>query len=349
MLNLPRSLRYPNHGFRRKTALPVLVVVSILLVQAGPRVAAQQQGAAPLAQGIGDLASQLARSVPDGHPMVLAVTDFPQKKEVCGLGQFVAERLSTLLSRQPQCRLVERRRLELVLRELKFSMSDLLDPAKAKKVGQMLGVQGLVVGTITDLGKTFDVDARIIDIQSDISLPGAATSIIKDEAARQLGRDCLVSSKSSDMVKLDQGTDAGTTRPKTPQAEKPVITAVGPIRPTASQTIVIRGSGFGEHDPYNGCTSYLAIFDVPQHMWIGLPRQGTTDCKGPWGGANPAIYVKSWSDNEIVIGGLGTAPKAGDVLTLSVANAQGKGFGVSGANPSSSQVARFRITVSESE
>ena len=66
----------------------------------------QQPGAVPLTQGIGDLASQLSKSIPEGHSMTIAVTDFPQKKQVCGLGQFVAERLSTLMSRQPQCRLI---------------------------------------------------------------------------------------------------------------------------------------------------------------------------------------------------------------------------------------------------
>ena len=94
------------------------------------------------------------------------------------------------MSRQPQCRLIERHRLDQVLQELKFSMSELVDPAKAKKLGQMLGVQGLVVGTITDLGATVDVDARIIDIQTDVSLPGAASSVVKDEAAKQLAVDC---------------------------------------------------------------------------------------------------------------------------------------------------------------
>jgi TolB-like protein len=150
----------------------------------------QQTGAVPLTQGIADLASQLAKSIPEGHSMTIAVTDFPQKKQVCGLGQFVAERLSTLLSRQPQCRLIERHRLEQVLQELKFSMSELVDPAKARKLGQMLGVQGLVVGTITDLGATVDADARIIDIQTDVSMPGASASMVKDDAVRQLLGDC---------------------------------------------------------------------------------------------------------------------------------------------------------------
>jgi TolB-like protein len=172
-----------------------LVLVSVWL-SLPIRLAAQQSGAVPLTQGVADLASQLAKSIPQGQTMTIAVTDFPQKKQICGLGTFVAERLSTLMSRQTQCRLIERHRLDQVLQELKFSMSELVDPAKARRLGQMLGVQGLVVGTMTDLGTTFDVDARIIDIQTDVSLPGASASIVKDDTIRILSADCGGSASS---------------------------------------------------------------------------------------------------------------------------------------------------------
>jgi TolB-like protein len=156
--------------------------------------APQQAGAVPLPQGIADVASQLAKSIPEGHPMTVAVTDFPDLGgQTCRLGRYVAERLSTLLSQHEQCRLIERRRLDMVLQELKFSMSELVDPAKARKLGQMLGVQGLVIGTTSDVGNTLDVDARIIDIQTDVSLPGASASVVKDDAVRSLTANCTAS------------------------------------------------------------------------------------------------------------------------------------------------------------
>jgi len=177
-------------------ALGLVVFVAILLTSAPLLARAgtvpQQGGAVPLSQGIADLASQLAKGIPEGHTMTVAVTDFPDsmRNQTCGLGRFVAERLTTLLSQHPQCRLIERRRLDMVLSELKFSMSELVDPAKARKLGAMLGVQGLVVGSVTDLGGTVDVDARIIDIQTNVSLPGASASIVKDEAVSRMSTEC---------------------------------------------------------------------------------------------------------------------------------------------------------------
>src|ERR1035438_5350721 len=98
-----------------------LITLSAWAAPASP----QQAGAVPLSQGIADVAAQLARSIPEGHPMTVAVTDFPDLSgQNCRMGRYVAERLTTLLSQHAQCRLIERRRLDLVLQELKFSMSE---------------------------------------------------------------------------------------------------------------------------------------------------------------------------------------------------------------------------------
>jgi hypothetical protein len=78
----------------------------------------------------------------------------------------------------------------MVLQELKFSMSELVDPTKARRLGQMLGAQGLVLGRVSDVGGTLDLDARIIDIQTDVSLPGASASIVKDEAVSKMSSEC---------------------------------------------------------------------------------------------------------------------------------------------------------------
>lgn len=205
--------------------LSLSTILASTPVLAGRGVVPQQSGAVPLSQGVTDLASQMAKEIPQGRTMTIAVTDFPDnRKRVCGLGQFVAERLSTLLSRYPQCRLIERHRLDMVLDELKFSMSELVDPAKARKLGQMLGVQGLVVGTVTDLGATFEVDARIIDIQTDVSMRGAAASIIKDDAAKQLSSDCAASAPPKPLG--TDGPETGTHGGETTPQSQPTNTTV---------------------------------------------------------------------------------------------------------------------------
>jgi TolB-like protein len=141
-----------------------------------------------LKDGVDRLASQLAASVPEGRALRVAVTDFPDLQGVTSdLGRYIAERLTTRLSAQTRkFQIIERRRLSLVLSELKFGMSDLVDPVKAKQLGQMLGVEGLVVGSVSDLGNQVDVDARIIEIETSNILPGVFATLSKDQVVTQL-------------------------------------------------------------------------------------------------------------------------------------------------------------------
>lgn len=207
-----------------------IVLSFIVPVASGALAGAPQTGAVPLSQAIADLADRLAKDVPEDRPMTVAVTDFPEsiRNQTCGLGRFVAERLTTLLSQHRQCRLIERRRLDMVLNELKFSMSELVDPAKARRLGQMLGVQGLVVGSVTDLGGTVDVDARIIDIQTNVSLPGASASIVQDEVTKRLISDCGAagSNPGPGAVGSQPGvTGVGGAAPASPRKSFPGVTA----------------------------------------------------------------------------------------------------------------------------
>jgi len=144
--------------------------------------------AADLKEGVEQLAVQLGKSVPEGRTLRVAVTDFPDLQGVTSdLGRYVAERLTTRLSAETRkFRVVERRRLGLVLAELKFSMSDLVDPTKAKQLGKMLGVEGLVTGSLSDLGNVVEVDARVIEIETNNVLPGVTVAISKDQVVAQL-------------------------------------------------------------------------------------------------------------------------------------------------------------------
>jgi hypothetical protein len=50
----------------------------------------------------------------------------------------------------------------------------------------MLGVQGLAVGSISDLGRTVDIDVRLILLSSNATLVGSSATVVKDEAVSGL-------------------------------------------------------------------------------------------------------------------------------------------------------------------
>jgi TolB-like protein len=137
--------------------------------------------------GIEQLASQLSKSGLEGRQLRVAVADFPDLQGVTSdLGRFVASRLTTRLAQSPKFSVIERQRLGQVLAELRFGMSDLVDPTKAKQLGRMAGVEGIVVGTVSDLGNQVDLDARLIDIETNRMLLTATATISKDQVVMQM-------------------------------------------------------------------------------------------------------------------------------------------------------------------
>lgn len=200
--------------------------------------------AAELKEAVEQLAAQLAKSVPEGRILRVAVTDFPDLQGVTSdLGRYIAERLTTRLSAQPQkFRMIERRRLGLVLGELKFSMTDLVDPKKAKELGRMLGVEGLVVGSVSDLGNQVDVDARIIEIETNNILPGVTASLSKDQVVTKL----ITEGRTGPTVTLSVGRfveSSGTTTAAVPPGKG--------IHPVGREFFVGTGVGVGRVHLFN--------------------------------------------------------------------------------------------------
>ena len=96
----------------------------------------------------------------------------------------------------------------------------------------------------------------------------------------------------------------------------PVISSVSPISATRLQTITIQGNGFGNTQPRlmnlgdgsmdtvgGGTTPVIRIYDEGSlDSW----EAGVQD--SPNSGADSiGVILVSWSDNEIVLGGFGTA------------------------------------------
>jgi TolB-like protein len=141
-----------------------------------------------LRASVHQLADRLAESAPGGRVLRVAVSEFPDLDGVTSeLGRYVAERLTTRLSRhRDRFRLVERRRLAQVFEELRFKLSALADPSKVQEVGRLLGVDALVTGTVSELGRSVDVDARIVEVDTMAVVAGAHVSVSRGDPAVEL-------------------------------------------------------------------------------------------------------------------------------------------------------------------
>jgi TolB-like protein len=113
--------------------------------------------------------------------LTIAVTDFPDLSGTTSdLSRYIAERLTTVLSQSGRVMIVERRRLLQVLGELGWTLSDLLDPKKAPRAGQMAGVDAVVVGSVVSVGSAVDIEGRLVVLSTSQVLAGASVTIPKD-------------------------------------------------------------------------------------------------------------------------------------------------------------------------
>ncbi|MBU1262253.1 CsgG/HfaB family protein, partial [bacterium] len=105
--------------------------------------------------------------------------------------------------------------LNKVIEEQKLSLTQLIDPASAKQLGRILGVDAIVSGTIGDLVNRLKVNARIIGTEKGDVLAVAQTAINKTEAVKKL---------MEEGVKGASTAQEETKTPTTPALKKPIQT-----------------------------------------------------------------------------------------------------------------------------
>ena len=69
------------------------------------------------------------------------------------IGKGIADILVTRLVNSGVYSVIERKALDKVLAEQNFSNSDRVDPSSAAKIGKILGVDGIIIGSITQFGR----------------------------------------------------------------------------------------------------------------------------------------------------------------------------------------------------
>lgn len=81
-------------------------------------------------------------------------------------GDIVAERITTELVKNKRLKVIERKEIEKVFLELKFQQSGVISTDSVKEIGKMLGVDWIVVGTLTGLhDKQLELNIRLVGVE----------------------------------------------------------------------------------------------------------------------------------------------------------------------------------------
>lgn len=153
---------------------------------------------------LNDLTAQIVSEFSTGQKHKIAVIAFSNLDgRSTEFGGFVSEELITRLVKTRRVDVVERQLLDKILMEQKLSAIGIIDEKTAKKIGNILGVDAICSGTITDLGDTLKINARLISTETGAIFAVASTEMLYDDKVKRLtgnvkapGRDDSVSGSS---------------------------------------------------------------------------------------------------------------------------------------------------------
>ncbi len=203
-----------------------------------------------------------------------------------GVGEGIAEMLTTALVKTGNYRVIERRELDQILKEQDLGASGIVTPQSAAKIGKVLGVELAVMGAVTELGyKKSDIGGRIkgigLGLQSQSATVGLDCRKVNITTAEIVAADNVRKEKSSKGIKVStpklsftnrKAFDESLVGKAAREAVKDVIklivdpdtglslgsmdTKVGAIKVTnpnlgegkASQCSIVSGSGFNRGD-----------------------------------------------------------------------------------------------------
>lgn len=93
------------------------------------------------------------------------------------IGKGISDMMVTNLVRDGTYSVIERKQLDKILQEQNFSNSDRANPATAAKIGKVLGLNAIIIGTITQFGaETKKIDAGAITSRFGLGRVGTSSS-----------------------------------------------------------------------------------------------------------------------------------------------------------------------------
>lgn len=101
-----------------------------------------------------------------GSRLSVAVMPFQHKGRVSDLYLGAYEAMVDALVNQRRFKLVNRAQLESILKELKLSQTELVDPATAVRVGKLVAAEAILIGTVNETTKAAEVYAQMINTET---------------------------------------------------------------------------------------------------------------------------------------------------------------------------------------
>jgi len=99
------------------------------------------------------------------------------------LSNYVIDEMMSVLVKNKKLVVVDRANLELIQKEMNFQMSGEVSDSSAQAIGQKLGAQSIISGTIQDLGRYYRVRFKVIEVMSAAVQATPSLNVSKNDMA----------------------------------------------------------------------------------------------------------------------------------------------------------------------
>ena len=187
----------------RKKTFMVLMITLLLAVPLSAKGGATKHSSAeltPAERAVVDLGNKLVQKIKENSPggAVIAIVKFLNLGPDAinrKMGEIVTEMLTEELSNVTGIKLVERENLQKLLAELKLSFLGITNPRLASQVGKMLNAQYMIIGAVSDVGASYVINARIVDVATAKIVGGVRTTLNKQDVIALSSKYVVVKTK----------------------------------------------------------------------------------------------------------------------------------------------------------
>ncbi len=195
-------------------------------------IAVAQQVAGTVEDGLGQLAAAIAERSKAAERSTIAVLPFRHADGNCSvLSTYIVDELILSLFSLPNAQLdiIERSQLEAIIAELSIGEGGLLNPATTKELGNLSGVSALTIGTITVIGDSVRLNARLVATDTGRIFSAAAVTVPKTQALNSL---------------LSQASSCGISETRRTASKPSTSIEISPANNKRQNELVLQGLRF---------------------------------------------------------------------------------------------------------